>query len=72
MDFAPELTPSLFLIIYPTGSDYPVFVHPTGAHDVYMKGDRVHFSIIADPVYESLIDNNSWSPSEYAAGWKLQ
>jgi hypothetical protein len=58
------------LIIEPTGSDYPVFVHPTGAHDVYKKGDRVHFPKISDPIYESLIDNNSWSPNEYSAGWK--
>lgn len=33
----------------------------------YMKGDRVTFN---DKGYESLIDNNVWSPDAYPAGWK--
>lgn len=43
------------------------FVQPTGAHDSYAKGDKVRFN---GKVYESLIDNNAYSPSEYPAGWK--
>ena len=43
------------------------FVHPTGAHDAYGKGDKVRFN---GKVYESVIDNNAYSPSEYPAGWK--
>lgn len=43
------------------------FVQPTGAHDTYAKGDKVRFN---GKVYESLIDNNTYSPSEYPAGWK--
>ena len=43
------------------------FVHPTGAHDAYGKGDKVRFN---GKVYESVIDNNTYSPSEYPAGWK--
>jgi len=70
MDYLPEDTPALFLIIEPTGTDYPVWVQPTGAHDAYKKGDRVHFPTITDPVYESLIDANVWSPAIYPAGWK--
>ena len=66
--YEPPKTPALWKLI--PSETIPVFVHPTGAHDVYMKGDRVHFPTITDPVYESLIDNNSWSPTEYAAGWK--
>lgn len=50
--------------------EIPVWKQPTGAHDAYKKGDRVHFPTINDPVYESLIDNNSWSPTSYPAGWK--
>ena len=65
----PDKTPALFKVPIIPGT-IPVFVHPTGAHDVYMKGDKVHFPAISDPVYESLIDNNSWSPVEYAQGWK--
>lgn len=43
------------------------FVQPTGAHDAYAKGDKVRFN---GKVYESLIDNNAYSPSAYPAGWK--
>lgn len=71
MSFAPELTPALFLIIEPTGTDYPVWVQPTGGHDAYNIGDKVHFPTITDPVYESLINANVWSPTTYPAGWRL-
>ena len=47
-----------------------VWKQPTGAHDAYNIGDRAHFPTINDPVYESLIDANVWSPVTYAAGWK--
>lgn len=40
------------------------------AESPHMIGDRVWFG---DPssVYESLIDNNIWSPAGYPAGWQL-
>lgn len=47
--------------------DIKDFVQPTGAHDAYAKGDKVRFD---GKVYESLIDNNIYSPSAYPAGWK--
>ena len=71
MNFTPEETPALFNIITKVSdTEYPLWVQPTGAHDAYKKGDRVHFPKITDPVYESLIDANVWSPTVYAAGWK--
>ena len=66
MHYAIEETPALWLII-PTVVGYPVWVQPTGAHNAYKKGDRVHFPSATDPVYESLIDANVWSPTIY--GW---
>lgn len=69
LDWTPDIVPALFTRVA-APEEIPVFVHPTGAQDVYMKGDKVHFPTISDPVYESLIDNNSYSPIEYAAGWK--
>lgn len=56
----------------PTEPDTPTdnikdFVQPSGAHDAYAKGDKVRFN---GKVYESLIDNNAYSPSAYPAGWK--
>jgi len=70
MHFAPEETPALWLIIHSITVDYPVWVQPTGAHDAYNKGDKVHFPTITDPIYESLIDANVWSPTGYPQGWK--
>lgn len=35
-----------------------------------MTGDKVHFTTADDPVYESLIDNNVWSPESYPQGWR--
>ena len=40
----------------------------TFAHNSYMTGKRVLYN---GKVYESLIDNNSFSPDAYPAGWKL-
>lgn len=45
----------------------PEFKQPTGAHDAYKKGDVVMFN---GKKYESLIDNNTYSPEAYPAGWK--
>ena len=51
----------------PPAENIKEFVQPTGAHDAYAKGDKVRFN---GKVYESLIDNNAYSPSAYPAGWK--
>lgn len=70
MHYAIEETPALWLIIPTISAGYPQWVQPTGAHDAYKKGDKVHFPTATDPVYESLIDANVWSPTAYPAGWK--
>jgi hypothetical protein len=44
------------------------YIQPTGAHDAYNTGDQVLFE---ENVYESVIDNNVWSPAVYPQGWKL-
>ena len=46
----------------------PEWVQPTGAHDAYQLGDVVLFE---GQMYESLMDNNTWSPADYPAGWQL-
>ena len=43
------------------------FKQPTGEHDAYQTGDKVLFD---GDVYESIIDNNIWSPVDYPQGWK--
>jgi hypothetical protein len=71
MHFAPEETPALFNIIPKvSATEYPVWKQPAGGHDAYAIGDKVHFPTITDPVYESKINANVWSPTVYPAGWK--
>jgi hypothetical protein len=69
VDWTPILTIGVLWDEVPGTPEIPVFVQPTGAQDVYHLGDKVHFPTISDLVYESLIDNNSWSPTEYPSGW---
>lgn len=47
--------------------EIPEFVQPTGGEDAYNTGDIVMFN---DKKYESLIDNNVWSPEAYPQGWR--
>lgn len=66
----PERAASLFtkaLIFAPDA--IPVWEQP-GSENAYMAGDRVHYPAEDGPVYESIIDNNVWSPVEYPEGWK--
>lgn len=69
-DWKPKDTPALWKVVAPEGV-IPVWKKPTGAHDAYNQGDQVHFPTEADPVYKSKINANTYSPSEYPAGWEL-
>ena len=64
----PDVTPALFAEVAKPG-EIPVWKQPTGAHDAYMSGDKVHFPEASDPVYVSTVDNNVWAPNVY--GWAL-
>lgn len=62
-----ETAPSLFVkVIGSIAGEIPEWQQPS-ADNAYMKGDRVKFE---GKIYESLLDNNVWSPSAYPAGWK--
>ena len=68
----PDKASSLFTLFSKSISDVVTgevleFIKPTGAHDSYMKGDKVRFE---GSVYESLIDSNVYSPAEYPNGWR--
>ena len=60
--------PSLFAKVINETIDgsIPEFEQPDSTNP-YMKGDKVIFN---GKVYESLIDNNVYSPEAYPAGWK--
>ena len=65
--WAPDVAPSLFAkVLIPDPDVIPDWEQPSSTNP-YMKGDKVRFD---GDVYESIIDNNIWSPSAYPAGWK--
>ena len=70
-NIAPPTAVSLFTrVLIPEPSIIPVWEQPTSTN-AYMTGDRVYYPTAQDDVYESLIDNNVWSPTAYPQGWKV-
>ena len=67
-DWAPDTTPSLYTkVLIPDKDIIPEWQQPDSTNG-YMIGDKVIYN---GQVYESLIDNNIWSPIGYPAGWQL-
>ena len=65
--WSPDAAPSLFAkVLIENPNIIPEWEQPDSTN-AYMKGDKVSFD---GGVYESLIDNNIWSPASYPAGWK--
>ena len=71
-DWAPDVAQSLFAEVLPgqEGTETGVWKQPDSTNP-YMAGDRVHYPKEDGPVYESIIDNNVWSPTDYPEGWKV-
>ena len=67
-NWAPDVSPSLFaeVLTDPTGQTILEWKQPDSTNP-YMTGDKVKYEGV---IYESLIDNNVWSPVGYPAGWK--
>ena len=67
-EWTPVAAPSLFAKVINETIDgsIPEFEQPDSTNP-YMKGDKVIFN---GKIYESIIDNNVWSPTAYPAGWK--
>lgn len=63
-------TESLYTHITKGGDGVDVWQRPTGAHDAYDTGDRVHYPDEDGPIYVSKIDGNVWAPDEYPQGWE--
>lgn len=66
-DWNPSAAASLFARVLNETEDgsVPEWVQPE-ATEGYMIGDHVMYEGVE---YESLIDNNVWSPADYPAGW---
>ena len=67
-DWTPATAPSLFAKVINETIDgsIPEFEQPDSTNP-YMKGNKVKFN---GKIYESVIDNNVWSPTAYPSGWK--
>ena len=67
--WTPDVASSVYakVLIDPTGETIPEWEQPDSTN-AYMTGDKVRFE---GSVYESVIDNNIWSPTAYPAGWKI-
>lgn len=70
--WTPDAAPSLWSQIDIAGDGVDVWTQPTGAHNAYNTGDRVHYPTASDPIYVSLIDGNTWAPDAYPQGWQLE
>lgn len=66
-NWTPEAAPSLFAKVLTSEGEILEWEQPDSTNP-YMKGDKVKYN---GKIYESLIDNNVWSPDGYPAGWKL-
>lgn len=67
-DWTPDAAPSLYAkVLIPDPTVIPEWEQPDSTNG-YMTGDRVMYN---GSVYESLIDNNVWSPEAYPAGWQI-
>ncbi len=65
--WTPVAAPSLFAkVLIPDPDVIPEWQQPDSTNP-YMIGDKVRFE---GKVYESVINNNIWSPAAYPAGWK--
>lgn len=61
-DYNPEATKGVLWKEVPkVVNGYPQWVQPTGAHDAYQVGERVHHN---GKNWESLVDGNVWEPEE--------
>lgn len=64
--WVPPDSPSLWAkVLIPDPEVIPDWEQPDSTN-AYMKGDKVRYN---GKIYESLIDNNIWSPEAYPAGW---
>lgn len=67
-DWTPSRAPSLFAEVLTSEDREPQeWVQPSSTNP-YLTGDKVIYNGL---IYESLVDNNIWSPVDYPSGWQL-
>lgn len=68
-NWAPDVAVSLYARILTSENKIKKWEQPDSTNG-YMTGAKVYFPTENDDIYESLIDNNIWSPAAHPAGWK--
>ena len=71
-DWTPPAAASLWSRIDVASDGIDVWTQPTGAHNAYNTGDRVHYPDADSPIYVSTIDGNVWAPDAHPQGWTLE
>lgn len=66
-DWQPDKTPSLYVVITDPAVEWPEFKQPTGAHDVYMAGDKTTYK---GEHYTCKADNTAHSPEDNPDAWE--
>ncbi|WP_276924206.1 hypothetical protein [Faecalibaculum rodentium] len=66
-DWQPDATPSLYSVISDPAEEWPEFKQPTGAHDVYMAGDKMTYK---GEHYTCQRDNVAHSPEALPDAWE--
>ena len=64
----PTRAPSLFAEVLTNDDGTPAEWQQPSSTNPYLIGDKVIFN---GEIYESIIDNNVWSPADYPTGWTL-
>lgn len=67
-DWTPSRAPSLFAEILTSEDGEPQEWQQPSSTNPYLTGDKVIYN---GKIYKSLIDNNTWAPDAYPAGWEL-
>lgn len=65
-EHTPDVAVSLYVEIPDPSIEFPLFKQPTGAHDAYMKGDKVTFE---EKRYICNSDNVVYSPNDLPSAW---
>lgn len=65
--WTPTDAPSLFAKVLTSTTGEPQEWQQPDSTNPYMKGDKVLYN---GKIYESIIDNNVWSPEAYPSGWQ--
>lgn len=66
-DWAPDVSPSLWVRVDDPAIEWPEWVQPLGSTDAYALGAKVSHN---DKHWVSTVDNNTWEPGVY--GWEEQ